>query len=75
MRKNVFYNDKINYEELKIRKLDTPLKINPKKNVDINMLLNRVKTKKLSEKKEKLIFSSIGFLILIVMGIFVTITS
>tara|TARA_B100000780_G_C20706276_1_gene280813 strand:+ start:31 stop:255 length:225 start_codon:yes stop_codon:yes gene_type:complete len=74
MRKNVFHNGK-NYEELKIRKLDTPLKINPKKNVDINMLLNRVKTNKLSERKEKLIFSSLGFLILIVMGIFVTITS
>ena len=74
MRKNVFHNGK-NYEELKIRKLDTPLKINPKKNVDINMLLNRVKTNKLSERKEKLIFSSLGFLILIVMGIFVTIVS
>ena len=74
MRKNVFHNGK-NYEELEIRTLDTPLKINPKKNVDINMLLNRVKTNKLSERKEKLIFSSLGFLILIVMGIFVTITS
>ena len=43
--------------------------------VDINQLLNRVRSNKKKEKKEKLIFLSMGFLFLGIAGIFVLFTS
>ena len=72
MKSNIFYNYKSNEKNLKKKIL---LDLSDKKvNVNINMLLNRVKIEKQNEKKYKIIFFSFGILLLIFMGLFVTIT-
>ena len=73
MRKNIFYNDIAIEEKLDKIDLSQSLNINPKINVDINRLLNRVKVDKKVEKKKNLIFFSLGFLLLSLMGTFVII--
>ena len=71
MKSNIFYNYKSNEKNLKKKIL---LDLSDKKvNVNINMLLNRVKIEKQNEKKYKIIFFSFGILLLIFMGLFVTI--
>jgi hypothetical protein len=47
--------------------------LDKKSNVDINRLLNRVRVNKKNEIKQKIIFSSIGILLVSFMGIFVSI--
>ena len=46
---------------------------NQKRIVDINKILNRVEVDKKNEKNKKVIFFSIGILIIALMGIFITI--
>jgi len=71
MKSNIFYNYKSHEKNLKKKIL---LDLSDKKvNVNINMLLNRVKIDKQNEKKYKIIFFSFGILLLIFMGLFVTI--
>jgi hypothetical protein len=70
---NVFHNNKSVAEVLKVKKTLQTLDVTKKENVDINKLLNRVKVEKLNEKKKKLIFFSLGILLIIFMGIFLLI--
>ena len=74
MRKDIFYNNKL-FEE-KVEKKTSSLQYlneDQKRNVDINMLLNRVKNNKQIEIKKNIIYLCLGILILSLMGIFITI--
>ena len=73
MRKNIFHNDISAEKKLDKKNISHLLNIAPKRNVDINRLLNRVKTDKEDEKKKSFIFFGLGFLLLSLMGTFVTI--
>ena len=75
MKKNIFYNDKFIKREVDIKVLPQLNDLYKKKNVDINRLLNRVKVDQKIEKKKKIIFFSLGVLLLGLMGTFVTIIS
>ena len=75
MKKNIFYNDKFIKREVEIKVLPQLNDLYKKKNVDINRLLNRVKVDQKIEKKKKIIFFSLGVLLLGLMGTFVTIIS
>tara|TARA_B100000795_G_scaffold189413_1_gene144219 strand:+ start:389 stop:616 length:228 start_codon:yes stop_codon:yes gene_type:complete len=75
MRKDIFYNNKLNNEDLKITKITHLQSVNTKANVNINSLLNRVKTDKENENKKTIIFFMLGISLIGLMGIFVTIVS
>ena len=71
MKKSIYYNNKpneINFEKNEISTLK-----NKKISVDINKLLNRVKTDQQNEKKFKVAFFGLGVSLLVFMGLFVTI--
>tara|TARA_B110000971_G_C19548694_1_gene293543 strand:+ start:83 stop:301 length:219 start_codon:yes stop_codon:yes gene_type:complete len=68
MRKNIFHNGKS--DKFKSR-LQNPIKIEQKKIVDINILLNKVKIDQQIEIKQKVIFCSFGIFLLSFMGIFI----
>jgi hypothetical protein len=73
MKKNIFYNTRLDRKDLDIKELSYLRNIDQKQNVDINRLLNRVKIEQVHEKKEKIIFFSLGILLLGLMGIFISI--
>ena len=75
MMKDIFYNNKLNNEDLKIKKITHPQSVNTKASVNINSLLNRVKTDKENENKKTIIFFMLGISLIGLMGIFVTIVS
>ena len=81
MRKNIFHNNKsveINLEVKEpfyLQSVEIKEKAKIIENVDVNKLLNRVKVDQQSEKKQKFIFFSLGFLLLGFVGIFVTIVN
>jgi hypothetical protein len=73
VKKNIF-NDKVlpnkNFDINKFSYLQNTVQ---NRNVDINMLLNRVKVDQLIEKKKRFIFFGLGILLLALMGTFLTI--
>ena len=71
MYKNIFHNHKHELEDVVVKNIPSIHNKKSKKNVDINKLLNRVKINQLSERKQKFIFFSFGFLLVNFMGIFV----
>jgi hypothetical protein len=73
MKKNIFYNTRSSKINLDIKELSYLRNIDQKQSVDINKLLNRVKIEQDHEKKEKIIFFSLGILLLGFMGIFISI--
>ncbi len=73
MHRNIFYNYKSINEDFKSKKISRSQYTNPKIKVDINILLNRVKIEKKEEIKQKVIFFSLGVLVVSLMGIFITI--
>ena len=73
MKKNIFYNTRLDRKDLDIKELSYLRNTDQKQNVDINRLLNRVKIEQDHEKKEKIIFFSLGILLLGFMGIFISI--
>ena len=73
MKKNIFYNTRSSKKNLDIKELSHLRNIDPKQRVDINRLLNRVKIDQDHVKKEKIIFFSLGILLLGFMGIFISI--
>ena len=73
MKKNIFYNTRLDRKDLDIKELSYLRNTDQKQNVDINRLLNRVKIEQVHEKKEKIIFFSLGILLLGFMGIFISI--
>ena len=67
------YLNRIQNQKLSNKKEDTPdinFKLNPKSKVDINKLLNRVKLKEKSKKKDNLILLGIGLAIVSITGLF-----
>ena len=73
MRKNLFYNDKIIYEDFIKEDSSSVQHTNRKAAVDINKLLNRVKVNKKVEKKKIVIFFCSGISLLCLMQLFVII--
>jgi hypothetical protein len=73
MKKNIFYNTRSSKKNLDIKELSHLRNIDPKQRVDINRLLNRVKIDQDHVKKEKIIFFSLGILLLSFMGMFISI--
>jgi hypothetical protein len=71
MLKSYFHNDILKNENKKI--FTQSSKINIKRAVDINILLNRVKSEERTELKKKIIFFSFTTFALIVFGTFVAI--
>ena len=73
MKKKFFHNNKAISKIAPIKIYSQTSNLNPKLNVDINTLLNRVKNEVYQEKKSKIIFfSSITFLIGLI-GFFISI--
>ena len=71
MRKDIFYNNKLNNEDLKITKITHLQSVNTKASVNINSLLNRVKINKKNEIKKKIIsFSLVSLGMIIFTSIF-----
>ena len=68
-----FFHNKFNVENLDLNTAPHLRNSKRKENVDINKLLNRVKIHKQIEKKQKIIFFSLGVLLLCSMGTFVSI--
>ena len=69
MLKNYFHNNKLSTEN-ENQKKSVPIQyINQKMNVDINILLNRIRIDKKNETKKKIIFYSLTILAL---GLFST---
>ena len=67
------YLNRIQNQKLSNKKEDTPdknFKLNPKSKVDINKLLNRVKLKEKSKKKDNLTLLGIGLAIISITGLF-----
>jgi hypothetical protein len=67
------YLNRIQNQKLSNKKEDTPdknFKLNPKSKVDINKLLNRVKLKEKSKKKDNLTLLGIGLAIVSITGLF-----
>ena len=65
-----YFHDRKHYSEKKVQKKTIPLQyIDQKRIVDINELLNRVKTDQKNETKQKIIFYSLTTLVL---GLFST---
>ena len=67
------YLNRIQNQKLSNKKEDTPdknFKLNPKSKVDINRLLNRVKLKEKSKKKDNLTLLGIGLAIVSITGLF-----
>ena len=73
MKKRFYQNLDITKKNLLLKNPSEFNSLDKKKNVDINRLLNRVRVNKKNEIKQKIIFSSIGILIVSFMGIFVSI--
>ena len=71
MSQSIFYNNRSKKTYSKESKILQVKTLNPKRNVDINLLLNKVKINKKEEAKKKIIFSIYGFLILSSMVIFI----
>ena len=71
MLKSYFHNDILKNENKK--RFTQSSKINIKRAVDINILLNRVKSEERTELKKKIIFFSFTTFALIVFGTFVAI--
>ena len=61
--KNIFYNLKSNEPKLETKTQFHTIIPKTKKNVDINLLLNRVKTKEKKEQKNKIIYLGTAVLI------------
>ena len=74
MKKDVFNNDTLNRKNLEIRGLFNSEYVGRERNIDINKLLNRIKIDQQNIKKQKIIFFSLGVLLVGFMGIFVSIT-
>ena len=74
MKKDVFNNDTLNRKNLEIRGLFHSEYVGRERNIDINKLLNRIKIDQQNIKKQKIIFFSLGVLLVGFMGIFVSIT-
>ena len=71
MLKSYFHNDKFKNENKKI--FTQSSKINIKRAVDINILLNRVKSEERNELKKKIIFFSFTTFALSLFGTFIAI--
>tara|TARA_B100000795_G_C22560227_1_gene346043 strand:+ start:290 stop:514 length:225 start_codon:yes stop_codon:yes gene_type:complete len=71
MRKTYFHNSR-KLNENKDKKLNQTLKVDLKRVVDINILLNRVKTEEKNTKKKKIIFVFCTTLALFLFGIVIT---
>ena len=71
MSKNVFYNYKVLEGNLELKNSAQSYNSKYSKNVDINKLLNTLKTNKKIEKKEKIILFGFSLSLVGFMGIFV----
>ena len=74
MKKNVFHNTKFLENKFSQDQAFTQSIVNSK-NVNINTLLNRVKTNEKNKKKEKIFFLGISILTVAVMAIFIYFTN
>ena len=72
MRKVYFHNGKSIDQNINTKKLSKVQNISEKQVVDINKLLNRVKTDKKNEIKRKIIFYSLSILGLSLLGTLIT---
>ena len=73
MYSRIFHNSKLNKKNLKKEEAFYLQSVNIKKNVDINRLLNRVKSNQKIEKKNTITFFSLGILLVSLMGVFISI--
>ncbi len=73
MKKNIFNEKVLPTKDIDINKFSYLQNAGQNRNVDINMLLNRVKVDQLIEKKKRFIFFSLGILLLALMGTFLSI--
>ena len=73
MQRYYFHNYKTLNENKIKKKLNQISKLESKETVDINILLNRVKTNKKNETKRKIIFFSFTILTLSLFGSFIAI--
>ena len=75
MKKNIFYKNYPFKKNSEIKELLNIKYVDQKKNanVNINMLLNRVKVDKKNEKKKNFIFFSLGIFLIGLMGTFISI--
>ena len=72
MRKVYFHNQKPIDQNINNKRLSETKCISEKQVVDINKLLNRVKTDKKNEIKRKIIFYSLSILVLSLFGSLIT---
>ena len=72
MQKKYFHNNLVNKKK-DVNKVFQTRSLHPKRVVDINKLLNRVKINKKNETKRKVIFFTFTILALSLMTIFITI--
>jgi|TARA_B100000780_G_C21092785_1_gene440495 hypothetical protein len=73
VKKNIFNEKVLPTKDIDINKFSYLQNAGQNRNVDINMLLNRVKVDQLIEKKKRFIFFSLGILLLALMGTFLSI--
>ena len=70
MQKSYFYNSKLVDEKKEIKFIQKSI-VSPKGVVDINILLNRVKSEEKKETKRKIIFFSFSIFALSLFGTFI----
>ena len=70
--KCIFHNEKLINQNINTKRLSEAQHVNEKQVVDINKLLNRVKTDQKSETKRKIIFYSLVILGLSLLGTLIT---
>ena len=68
MQKNFFHNYRLNNINLETKKFYNSQDVRRKKIVNINKLLNRVKVDQQVEKKQKIVFLSLGVFLLCSVG-------
>ena len=73
MKKNIFNEKVLPTKDIDINKFSYLQNAGQNRNVDINMLLNRVKVDQLIEKEKSFMFFSLGILLLALMGTFLSI--
>ena len=72
MKNNYFHNSKSIIKNIDIKQTFTLQSIDPKRRVDINKLLNKVKIEKKIETKQKIIFYSFIIMGLSLLGTLIT---
>ena len=73
MQKTYFHNNKLSYKNKVIKRTSQLVDANVKSVVDINILLNKIKSEKKNEIKRQIILFSLVTLTLILFGTFITV--